>query len=75
MTAMSKTTTPSGLVIEELSIGTGTEAAAGKNVRVHYTGWLLYGGEKGKKFHSPGRSATRLAWHWNINSTITCIYF
>jgi FKBP-type peptidyl-prolyl cis-trans isomerase FkpA len=49
---MSKTTTSSGLVIEELNMGTGTEATAGKNVRVHYTGWLLYGAEKGKKFDS-----------------------
>jgi FKBP-type peptidyl-prolyl cis-trans isomerase FkpA len=49
---MSKTTTPSGLVIEELNVGTGAEAASGSNVRVHYTGWLLYGAEKGKKFDS-----------------------
>ena len=49
---MTKTTTPSGLVIEELNVGTGAEASAGKDVRVHYTGWLLYGAEKGKKFDS-----------------------
>ncbi|HEX5611542.1 MAG TPA: FKBP-type peptidyl-prolyl cis-trans isomerase [Burkholderiales bacterium] len=49
---MSRSTTPSGLVIEELSIGTGPEARAGGNVSVHYTGWLLYGGEKGRKFDS-----------------------
>lgn len=49
---MAKTTTASGLVIEELAAGAGTEAAAGKKVSVHYTGWLLYGGEKGKKFDS-----------------------
>ena len=47
-----KLTTPSGLVIEELAVGTGAEATAGKNVTVHYTGWLLYGGEKGRKFDS-----------------------
>ena len=47
-----KTTTPSGLVIEELVVGTGTEAKAGSKVSVHYTGWLLYGGEKGRKFDS-----------------------
>ena len=50
--AMSKTTTSSGLVIEELTIGTGAEAKAGSKVTVHYTGWLLYGGEKGRKFDS-----------------------
>jgi FKBP-type peptidyl-prolyl cis-trans isomerase FkpA len=49
---MAKTTTPSGLVIEELNIGAGAEATSGKQVRVHYTGWLLFGGEKGKKFDS-----------------------
>jgi FKBP-type peptidyl-prolyl cis-trans isomerase FkpA len=49
---MSKTTTASGLVIEELAPGSGAEAAAGSRVSVHYTGWLLYGGEKGKKFDS-----------------------
>ena len=49
---MEKTTTASGLVIQELAAGTGAEAKAGGNVTVHYTGWLLYGGEKGKKFDS-----------------------
>jgi FKBP-type peptidyl-prolyl cis-trans isomerase FkpA len=47
-----KLTTPSGLVIEELVVGTGAEAAAGKKVTVHYTGWLLFGAEKGRKFDS-----------------------
>jgi FKBP-type peptidyl-prolyl cis-trans isomerase FkpA len=50
--AMSKTTTSSGLVVEELTIGTGAAAKAGSKVTVHYTGWLLYGGEKGRKFDS-----------------------
>lgn len=49
---MPKTTTPSGLVIEDLTLGNGTEAAAGRRVSVHYTGWLQYGGEKGRKFDS-----------------------
>ena len=49
---MTKITTPSGLVIEELNEGTGAEATAGKKVRVHYTGWLLFGAEKGRKFDS-----------------------
>ena len=30
----------SELVIEELAIGNGDEAVTGKNVTVHYTGWL-----------------------------------
>ena len=31
------------LVIEELAIGDGDEAVAGKTVDVHYTGWLTNG--------------------------------
>jgi len=31
------------LKIDELAVGTGTEAAAGKTVEVHYTGWLTDG--------------------------------
>ena len=49
---MPKVTTASGLVIEDLEFGAGAEATAGKDVSVHYTGWLLYGGEKGRKFDS-----------------------
>ena len=40
---MSTTTTPSGLIIEELVEGTGAVAAAGQTVSVHYTGWLTDG--------------------------------
>jgi FKBP-type peptidyl-prolyl cis-trans isomerase FkpA len=49
---MSKTTTASGLVIEDLALGAGAEATVGSHVSVHYTGWLFYGGEKGRKFDS-----------------------
>jgi peptidylprolyl isomerase len=41
-------TTPSGLQYWDLKIGTGTVAGASKQVKVHYTGWLL----DGKKFDS-----------------------
>lgn len=40
---MTQTTTASGLVIEDLEVGSGTEAVAGKLVQVHYTGWLTDG--------------------------------
>ena len=33
----------SGLKIEDLEVGTGDEATAGRTVVVHYTGWLLDG--------------------------------
>ena len=40
---MKSTTTASGLVIEEMTVGTGATAVAGKKVSVHYTGWLVDG--------------------------------
>ena len=42
------TTTLSGLTIDDLVVGNGAEAAAGQQVKVHYTGWLT----DGKKFDS-----------------------
>jgi FKBP-type peptidyl-prolyl cis-trans isomerase len=42
------TTTASGLKYYDLKKGTGAEAKAGSNVKVHYTGWLT----DGKKFDS-----------------------
>lgn len=45
-------TTASGLQYDDLTIGTGTEAVAGKRVSVHYTGWLYEDGKAGKKFDS-----------------------
>ena len=40
---MSTITTATGLVIEEVTIGTGAEAERGQHVSVHYTGWLMDG--------------------------------
>jgi len=45
---MAETTTESGLVVDELTVGNGIEAGAGKYVFVHYTGWLT----DGSKFDS-----------------------
>jgi len=45
---MTSITTPSGLVIEDLVVGSGDAASAGQRVSVHYTGWLT----DGKKFDS-----------------------
>jgi FKBP-type peptidyl-prolyl cis-trans isomerase FkpA len=44
----SQTTTASGLKYEDVKVGTGDAAEAGKTVSVHYTGWLT----DGKKFDS-----------------------
>jgi FKBP-type peptidyl-prolyl cis-trans isomerase FkpA len=41
-------TTESGLKYQDLTVGTGAEAKAGKTVKVHYTGWL----KDGSKFDS-----------------------
>ena len=49
---MASTTTPSGLKIEDVTVGTGAAAAAGQKVKVHYTGWLTDGVIKGRKFDS-----------------------
>lgn len=45
---MTTHTTPSGLIIEDLIVGSGDEAVVGRSVTVHYTGWLT----DGKKFDS-----------------------
>ena len=46
-------TTPTGLQIEDLASGGGDLAAFGKDVVVHYTGWLLGAdGNPGSKFDS-----------------------
>lgn len=45
---MTSITTPSGLQIEEIRVGTGETAQAGQFVSVHYTGWLT----NGSKFDS-----------------------
>jgi FKBP-type peptidyl-prolyl cis-trans isomerase FkpA len=46
------TTTASGLILDDKIAGQGEEARAGQQVSVHYTGWLLYGSERGRKFDS-----------------------
>ena len=40
------------LQVTEVGAGTGTEATSGKNVTVHYTGWLYNDGQQGAKFDS-----------------------
>jgi FKBP-type peptidyl-prolyl cis-trans isomerase FkpA len=40
---MAGTTTPSGLIIEDVVVGSGESASAGQMATVHYTGWLTDG--------------------------------
>ena len=49
---MAFTTTTSGLQFEDTVVGSGAEATPGRNVTVHYTGWLYRDGERGDKFDS-----------------------
>ena len=51
-TFMAFTTTTSGLQFEDTVVGSGAEAKPGRNVTVHYTGWLYENGEQGEKFDS-----------------------
>lgn len=46
------TATATGLQIKDETVGTGAEAAVGRPVAVHYTGWLYVNGDKGTKFDS-----------------------
>ena len=49
---MAKHTNPSGLIIEDLVVGSGQEAMGpGQFITVHYTGWL----EDGREFDSSRR--------------------
>jgi FKBP-type peptidyl-prolyl cis-trans isomerase FkpA len=50
---MTTTTTASGLQYEDTVEGSGEQAKAGRNVTVHYTGWLRNDdGTQGAKFDS-----------------------
>jgi FKBP-type peptidyl-prolyl cis-trans isomerase FkpA len=40
---MAAQTTASGLIIDDITVGSGAEATAGQEVTVHYTGWLTNG--------------------------------
>ena len=57
---MAFTTTASGLQYEDTVVGTGPLAVPGRNVTVHYTGWLYVDGQQGAKFDS---SKDRRALH------------
>jgi FKBP-type peptidyl-prolyl cis-trans isomerase len=45
---MNEIITPTGLLMSDLTLGTGDEASKGQSVDVHYTGWLV----SGEKFDS-----------------------
>ena len=45
-------TTPSGLQITDIKVGTGASPKTGQTCVMHYTGWLYVNGQKGQKFDS-----------------------
>lgn len=45
-------TTPSGLQITDITVGTGASPQTGQICVMHYTGWLYENGQKTKKFDS-----------------------
>jgi peptidylprolyl isomerase len=45
-------TTPTGLQITDIKVGTGATPKTGQTCVMHYTGWLYENGAKGKKFDS-----------------------
>jgi peptidylprolyl isomerase len=46
------TTTPSGLKIIDIKVGTGASPKTGQTCAMNYTGWLYENGKKGAKFDS-----------------------
>ena len=45
-------TTPTGLQITDIKVGTGATPKTGQTCVMHYTGWLWVDGAKGAKFDS-----------------------
>lgn len=50
--AVEPITTNTGLKYVDTQVGTGAEAVSGKEIVVHYTGWLNANNQKGNKFDS-----------------------
>jgi FKBP-type peptidyl-prolyl cis-trans isomerase FkpA len=63
-------TTPSGLQFEDTQPGTGAEAVAGRQVTVHYTGWLYQDGTKGRKFDSSKDRGDPFRFHLGAGQVI-----
>jgi FKBP-type peptidyl-prolyl cis-trans isomerase FkpA len=63
-------TIPSGLQFDDTTPGTGAEAQAGRQVTVHYTGWLYQDGVKGRKFDSSKDRGDPFRFHLGAGQVI-----
>ena len=63
-------TTPSGLQYEDTTPGTGETAQAGRQVSVHYTGWLYQDGQQGRKFDSSKDRGQPFGFHLGAGQVI-----
>ncbi len=57
MSTQAQTTTPGGVVIEEMTVGTGAVCAPGATVKVHYRGTLKDGGKEFDSSYGRGQAA------------------
>jgi len=69
-TKMTRTKTASGLEYEILQEGSGASPSAGKEVTVHYTGWLDVNGQPGKQFDSSVTRGKPFSFHIGIGDVI-----
>jgi FKBP-type peptidyl-prolyl cis-trans isomerase len=63
-------TTPGGVQVTELQVGTGLEAAPGRTVAVLYTGWLWERGRKGLVFDTNRESGDPLTFRMGKGKVI-----
>ncbi len=64
------TTTESGLNYEDTLVGEGDLATHGKEVKVHYTGWLYQDGVQGSKFDSSKDRQSPFVFHLGAGMVI-----
>jgi FKBP-type peptidyl-prolyl cis-trans isomerase FkpA len=64
------TTTESGLNYEDTLVGEGDLATHGKEVKVHYTGWLYQDGVQGNKFDSSKDRQSPFVFHLGAGMVI-----
>src|SRR5438445_11299779 len=67
---MTRTKNASGLEYEILQEGSGVSPSAGKEVTVHYTGWLDVNGQPGKQFDSSVTRGKPFVFHIGIGHVI-----